>query len=84
MKIKCDICPAVSHGTMIELTDQGWVRAVIIQPIHYTLTRCPEHAGTINDAIVKVLDGRNAEFMENKRIGTIKNGVQGDFEWSEL
>jgi len=81
MKIKCDICTAVAHGTVIELTGKGWVRAVIINPLHYTITRCPDHADTMNDAIVKVLDGRKGEFVENKRIGTIENGVKGDFEW---
>jgi hypothetical protein len=81
MRVKCDLCPAVAHGTIVELIKKGWARVVIINPVHHTLTRCPEHQDTMNDAIVSVLDGRKGEILEENRIGTVREGKSSDYEW---
>jgi hypothetical protein len=81
MKVKCDLCPTIEYGSVDKLAEKGWVRSVIISPARRTLTRCPKHRGTINSAIIDVLEGEPGEILEKNRIGTFEGGKIGDFKW---
>ena len=81
MKIKCDLCAATALGSVEKLTDEGWVRSVIINPVRKTLTRCPIHKDTMNGAIMDLLNGETGEILEKNRIGTFEGGKIGDFKW---
>lgn len=81
MKVKCDLCPTIEYGSVDKLIEKGWVRSVIISPVRRTLTRCPEHKDTMNQAIIDLLNGEPGEILEKNRIGTFDGGKIGDFKW---
>ena len=81
MKVKCDDCGAVAYNSQEQLIELGGVRSVLISPVRITLTKCPAHRHTMEDAIIEALDGRQGEVLEKNRIGTVEGGKCGDYKF---
>lgn len=55
MRADCNFCDAIENGTVDQLIDKGWMRAVISAPVRKTITACPEHSTEFNAEVLKVL-----------------------------
>lgn len=58
MKVTCNFCDAGENGSVDQLIDKGWRRAVISAPVHMTITACPEHSTKFNAEVLRMLPGR--------------------------
>lgn len=52
MKVVCDTCGRTARGTLDELIDLGWSRAMVGAPFRRTFTACWHHQG---DLVVDLL-----------------------------
>jgi len=64
VKVVCDTCGRTANGTVDELIDLGWSRAIIRAPFKRTFTACWHHSGNLVvdllSAFAEVRDRRRA------------------------
>jgi hypothetical protein len=58
MKVVCNYCFASENGTVSQLIDKGWARAVIRTPVRKTITACSQHHTELNEELKKIMENK--------------------------
>jgi hypothetical protein len=64
MKVACNFCLDTATGTLDQLIDREWARAVIYAPVRTTLTACPLHHEELRDKMMAVLGPKFKKAVE--------------------